>query len=103
MFKALITDTKNKVPYYYYFGNRIEQMLHTRLRTECSLLNFYLHRRDLEPSSNCVCGAIENNKHYLLDCHRYVNARDEMLNKYNIYSNVTTAILLLESRISQFR
>ena len=36
MFKAFITDTKNKVPYYYYCGNRIEQMLHTRLRTDSS-------------------------------------------------------------------
>ena len=94
MFKALITDTKNKVPYYYYCGNRIEQMLHTRLRTECSSLNFYLHRRNLVPSPNCVCGAIENNKHYLLDCHRYVNARDEMLNFIIRYSNVTAEILL---------
>ena len=94
MFKALITDTKNKVPYYYYCGNRIEQMLHTWLRTECSSLNFYLHRRNLVPSPNCVCGAIENNKHYLLDCHRYVNARDEMLNIIIRYSNVTVDILL---------
>ena len=69
-------------------------MLHTRLRTECSSLNFYLHRRNLEPSPTCVCGAIEYNKHYLLDCHRYVNARDEMLNIIIRYSNVTADILL---------
>ena len=72
----------------------IEQMLHTRLRTECSSLNFYLHLHNLVPSPNCVCGAIENNKHYLLDCHRYVNARDEMLNIIIRYSNVTADILL---------
>ena len=69
MFKELITDTNNKVPCYYYCRNRIEQMLHTRPRTECRSVNFYLHRRYLVPSPNCVCGAIENNKHYLLDCH----------------------------------
>ena len=44
--------------------------------------------------SNCVCGAIENNKQYLLDCHPYVNARDEMLNIVIRYSNVTADILL---------
>ena len=93
MFKVLITNTKNKVPCYY-CGNRIEQMLHTRLRTECTSLNFHLRRRHLVPSPNCVCGATENNKHYLLDCHRYVNARDEMLNIMIRYSNVTAVILL---------
>ena len=51
-------------------------------------------RGPLVPSLNCVCGAIENNKHYLLDCHRYVNARDEMLNLIIGYLNVTADILL---------
>ena len=69
-------------------------MLHTRLSTECSSLNFYLHRRNLVPSPNCVCGAIENNKHYHLDCHRYVDTRDEMLNIVLGYTNVTADILL---------
>ena len=55
---------------------------------------FYLHRRKLVTSPNCVCGAIANNKHYLLDCHRYDNARDEMLNIIIRYSNVTADILL---------
>ena len=98
MFKAFITDTKNKVSYYYYCGNRIEQMLLTHLRTECSSLNFYLHRRNLIPSPNCVCGAIENNKHYLLDCHQYVNARDEILNIIIRYSNITADILLFGNK-----
>ena len=37
--------------------------------------------------------ALKNNKNYLLDCHRYVNARDEMLIAIRI-SNVTADILL---------
>ena len=69
-------------------------IVHTRLRTNSSSLNFYLHRRNLVPSPNCVCGAIENNKHCLLDCLRNVNARDEMLNIIIRYSNVTADILL---------
>ena len=52
MFKVLITDTKNKVPCYYYCGYSIKQMIHTQLRTECSSLNFYLHQRNLIPSPN---------------------------------------------------
>ena len=68
-FKGLLTDTNNKVQYYYYCGKPIEQMLHIRLHTECSSLIFYLHQRYLVLSPNCVCDPIENNKHYLLDCH----------------------------------
>ena len=88
-FKGLLTDTNNKVPYYYFCGNHIEQMLHTRLRTECRSLFFYLHQHNLVPSPKCVCGAIENNKHYLLHCHRYDNTRDEMLDIIMRYSNST--------------
>ena len=33
------------VPSYYYHGNRKSQMLHTRIRTNCSSLNFYLYRK----------------------------------------------------------
>ena len=69
-------------------------MLHTWLGTECSSLDFYLHQCNLVPSPNCVCGTIENNKHYLLDCHQYVNARDKMLNIIIRYSNITADILL---------
>ena len=36
MFIELITDTNDQVPCYYYCGNRIEQMLYTRLRTEAA-------------------------------------------------------------------
>ena len=50
---------------------------------------FYLHQHNLVPSPKCVCGAIENNKHYLLHCHRYDNTRDEMLDIIMRYSNST--------------
>ena len=41
-FKTLLTDRSNKFPKYSLYGNRIEQIMHTRLRTECSSLNYYL-------------------------------------------------------------
>ena len=62
-----------------------------------------LHRRYLVPSPNCVCGAIEDNKHYLLDCHRYVTARDEMLNNIIDIQASQLTFYCLETRISQFR
>ena len=54
-----------KIPKYYYFGDRGNQILHTRLRTECSTLKFHLYRRNLIPEPYCTCGAVENTSHFL--------------------------------------
>ncbi|MCG7881047.1 MAG: hypothetical protein JAY96_05605 [Candidatus Thiodiazotropha endolucinida] len=93
-FKQNLSENSVKVPYYFFCGNREEQIIHTRLRTECSSLNYYLYRRNLVDSPNCICGSIENNKHYLLECTRYRNARDEMLNTIMRHSHITVDILL---------
>ena len=76
--------------------------MHTRLRTECSALNYYLYRRNLIPSPNCVCGAIENNNHYLFRCPRYNDIMYEMINTALSYTNVTAETLLQgNSNLSQ--
>ena len=41
-FKVCLNKDKQQVPTYYYTGNRSAQILHTRLRTNCSSLNFHL-------------------------------------------------------------
>ena len=41
-FKHLLILDTPKVPKYYHCGDRLEQILHTRLRTECSSLNQHL-------------------------------------------------------------
>ena len=78
-FKRLLQQETPMVPEYYNTGNRHAQILHTRLRTNCSALNEHLFRRNLVPSSNCSCGAPETNCHYLLNCPRYTVFRAEML------------------------
>ena len=65
--------------------------MHTRLRTECSFFNYYL-RRELVPNPNRVCGAVENNNHYLLRGPRYDGIRNEMINTVMRYINVTVDI-----------
>ena len=54
-----------KTPKYYYYGDRISQILHTRLRTGCSALRYYLYNRNLVPDALCFCGTVENNFHFL--------------------------------------
>ena len=85
-FKTLMTDYDSKIPNYFLYGNRIEQIMHTRLRTQRSSLNYYLYRRNLIPSPNCVCGSLANP--------RYNEIRDETLNTVLRYTNVTNETLL---------
>ena len=97
-FKRLVEQETPKVPEYYDTGNRIAQILQTRLRTTCSSLNEHIYKRHLIPSPNCLCGAQETNCHYLLNCPRYTAHRTEMLTSLrqilpnNIH--ITTNLLL---------
>ena len=77
-FKHLLTLDTPKVPTYYDYGDRLDQILHTRFRTECSSLNQHLFRRNLVQNPYCLCGEIEDNKHFLLTCPRYNQMRAEM-------------------------
>ena len=52
-FKICLNKDKQLVPTYYYTGNRSAQILHTRLRTNCSSLNFYLFTKNVIDSPLC--------------------------------------------------
>lgn len=56
-------------------------ILHGRLRMLCSSLNDHLYSLvHVVDNHSCVCGyQRENNKHYLLWCHLYINERIIML------------------------
>ena len=78
-FKLLLNKENRKPPLYYYLGDRYSQVLHTRLRTQCSGLNHHLFLRNIVDSPLCACGQIENTLHYLLECPRYNDRRHGML------------------------
>ena len=73
--KHLFTQDTPKVSKYYFCGDRIYQVLHTRLRTECSSLNQHLHKRNLVGNPYCICGEVDSNTHYLLTCPCYTHKR----------------------------
>ena len=62
---------KNTKPIYYYIGTRLGQILHTRLRMQCSSLNYHLFRKNIVNSPFCQCGATETTAHFLLHCPRH--------------------------------
>ena len=73
------------------------QISHTRLRTECSSLNHHLFRRNLVQNPYCLCGEIEDNKHFLLTFPRHTQIRAEMVLSIQQKINVelSTDVLLL--------
>ena len=78
---------RKNVPKYYYTGKRKVQILHTRLRTNCSSLNLDLFVKNISDSHMCTCGSIEDAQHYFFHCVNYRRQRTELLNEVSRYSN----------------
>ena len=55
-FKRKLNKNVRKIPTFYFSGHRNEQILLTRLRTECSHLNEHLLNRNVIDSPYCICG-----------------------------------------------
>ena len=52
-------------------GIELKALDHTRLRLNCSSLNFDLHRKNIINDPHCSCGEIETPNHYLTECPNY--------------------------------
>ena len=90
-FKTLISP-KKYIPKYYNVGSRRGQVLHTRLRMNCSSLKQHLYYCNLEPDPLCTCGAVESNEHFLLHCNKYNLIRNRYIHSLNF--NINTTLLL---------
>ena len=84
-FKYQLNKNINKPPRHYLVGDRFSQIQHTRLRTSCSSLNHHLFCKNIINDPNCHCGSLETTKHYLFECQRYNQIREEMLNAITRY------------------
>ena len=93
-FKYQLNQPNSYIPKFSYVGERRVQILHTRLRTKCSSLNYYIFSKNLTDSPLCRCGSVENTEHYLLQCRLYHQSRTEMLNSISQVCHVTLDVLL---------
>ena len=75
-FKYQLNKNMKRPPKYYNVGLRIGQILHTRLRLECSSLNSHLYQENFVPSPSCLCCDFESSYHFLFICPRYTVARN---------------------------
>ena len=74
-------STRQPVPNYYYLtGSRNEQILHARIRTNCSSLHYTLFSKNIIQDKFCTCGEIEDVQHFLFSCARFTAQRQIMLN-----------------------
>ena len=78
-FKTFLNSNTRLPPPHYGAGTRLGQILHTRLRLECSPLNEHLYRRNLVNSPLCSCGEIENTTHFIFNCPLYSVPRQTYL------------------------
>ena len=49
------------------------------MRTNCSSLNQHLFSKHIVLDPHCVCGEVEDSRHFLLECNLYQNIRNDML------------------------
>ena len=78
-FKYRLSRNRQLPPKYYSTGSRIGQILHARLRMECSSLNSHLYSKNIVPSPSCDCGDFESPYHFLFRCPRYTADRNTYL------------------------
>ena len=83
------------VPSYFHVGDRVLNVMHTRIRNFCSNLNADLHSNNLSDSPNCRCGQpIENAEHYLLQCSQFTTQRIRMFHATRPFHTLSVHTLL---------
>ena len=93
-FKRSLNSTLINVPRFYLDGKRIGQIYHSRPRMKCSSLNRHLFSKNIIDSPRCICGRPETTKHYLFDCNRFNNLRQEMMQSISQLCEPTLIALL---------
>ena len=78
-FKFRLNRNLTKPPKYYNSGTRQGQILHARLRMQCSSLNADLYRKNIVPSPSCTCVEFESAYHFFFKCTNYSLARSRYL------------------------
>ena len=89
-----LNKDKSHIPKHFYVGKRKAQILHTRLRTNCSSLNLDLFTRNISDSPLCQCGSVENAQHFFFHCRNYHVPRTELLNTVSQYQTPSLSLFL---------
>ena len=63
-YKYRLNRDTHPPPKYINAGTRMGQILHARIRMECSALNSHLYRKNIVPSPSCSCGDFQSAYYY---------------------------------------
>ena len=87
-----IDETENHaVPKHYLYGSRKMNIILTHIRSSASFLNYDLFRVGVVADTSCRCGvALENLKHFFLDCPIYLEARTTLIGHLNMVTTCYT-------------
>jgi hypothetical protein len=89
---------RERKPKHFNAGTRKGQIKHARLRLRCSKLNTHLYEKNLTDSDLCQCGkSKETVKHFLLECEKYEETRDDMYRELDTAKIMTCEMLLYGS------
>ena len=94
---SMLSSKKKKnvpVPKYFYTGKRKVQILHTRLRTNCSSLNLDIFIKNISDSPMCTCGSVEDTQHYFFHSINFRQQRTELFNEISQYCIPTLNLIL---------
>ena len=93
-FKYTLRNNQVLVPKYFdtLHVSRIVQILHNRIRLECSSLNSHLFKKNLTDNQLCSCGIIETTSRFFFSCPRYTAQRQQYL--LNLPHELSVSLLL---------
>ena len=93
-FERFLNQDKSRIPKHFYVGKRKAQILHTRLRTNCSSLNLDLFMRNISDFPFMPVWKLENAQHFFFHCRNYHVPRTELLNTVSQYQTPSLSLLL---------
>ena len=97
-FKQTLRANLFKVSNYYLLGSRKCNIIHTRLRHQCSSPGADLFRANIISDPSCACGCpLEDAIHYLLECPLYTNPRMQLCMSITPYTVISIENLLFGS------
>ena len=97
-FKQTLRAKLFKVSNYCLLGSRKCNIIHTRLKHQCSSLGADLFRANIINDPSCACGCpLEDAIRYLLECPIYTNARMQLFMSITRYTVISIENLLVGS------
>ena len=83
-YKLSTESRKKRPPLWLSHGHRKLNIIHTRLRNQCSDLNDDLYHHKLSNTRSCDCGAPrETSSHYFLVCKKFTGERNALIEHLN--------------------